>query len=89
MDTRLLHQFIFDRDNKWDIQLQQGQIAERDLADLLCQKIELKSESYGAEPVTSASNFHKTEGHPASRSLKQSFGFTSFSMTTAQRPSLI
>jgi len=46
MDTRLLHQFTFNRDNKWDIQLQQGQIAERDLADLLCQKIELKSESY-------------------------------------------
>src|SRR5262249_36926560 len=46
MDTRLLHPFIFNRDNKWDIQLQQGQIAERDLADLLCQKIELKSESY-------------------------------------------
>jgi hypothetical protein len=36
----------FNRDNKWDIQLQQGEIAERELANLLCQKIELKSESY-------------------------------------------
>jgi hypothetical protein len=37
---------IFNNDNKWDIQLQQGQIAECELAGLLCQKIELKSESY-------------------------------------------
>jgi len=37
---------MFNSDNKFDIQLEQGQIAERRLAKLLAGKIEVKSESY-------------------------------------------
>ena len=63
---------FFNKDNKFDIQLQASEIAEKSIADLLCSvKIELKTEQHLWEKTGNIAIEYECNGKPSGLSATQ------------------